>query len=594
MSSALPQSGVPCCTPACDEPVSIQVPGATGATGAAGTNGTNGTNPFTTFTVAATIPAELANVVATVADTSWMVISQKVYASRADGSVHAFFEVMAISGATSVTLKNLEDTPNSAYLENSAPGATLNIGSKLIPAGIQGTTGLLSGSAAGGDLKGTYPNPKIGIANTLGASLWGNGTDTVSVPAGTNGHMLAYDSTDAEGVKSLAALPLTGGTDVSINRVSRLSATTGLPIPVASSKAQINDPGSVTAGQVGALVLDASAGNARGTDAVDLQVAARSSVAMVASGNESFLGGGDDNTVSGARGVCCGGDSNLVSSTEGFVGGGEGNQAITGDRAGVCCGQTNVASGTESFIGGGEGNAASAAHATIAGGQNNTATAQDSTVGGGFNNDATAAAACVAGGDTNVASGAGGTISGGASNTASATYSTISGGTTNAASGPNSIIPGGSNAVADKHGQLSHAAGQFAAAGDAQTFELVLRRATTDATASELFLDGASLRAAIPTNTTWAFHLHTVARDDQAATAESAAWEVKGSISNDNGTTALVAAVTSVTLADDTGGTWVHAVTADNVNDALIVTVTGEAARNIRWVCHMRIVQVTY
>lgn len=570
MSIALPQSGVPCCTPACDEPVSIQVPGATGATGAAGTNGTNGANPFTTFTVAATIPAELANVVATVADTSWMVISQKVYASRADGSVHAFFEVMAIGGATSVTLKNLEDTPNSAYLENSAPGATLNIGSKLMPAGIQGTTGLLSGSAAGGDLKGTYPNPKIGIANTLGASLWGNGTDTVAVPAGTNGHMLAYDSTDAEGVKSLAALPLTGGTNVSINRVSRLSATTGLPIPIASSKAQINDPGSATAGEYGALVLDASAGNARGTDAVDLQVAARASAAMVASGNESFLGGGNDNTVSGTRAVCCGG-------------------------------QTNVSSGTESTVGGGEGNDATASHATIAGGQGNTASQQDCTVGGGQGNTASGnSAATVAGGDANTASAGLATVGGGNSNTASAAYSTIAGGSSNAASGPYSSIPGGTLAVADKHGQIAHASGNFTSAGDAQAFDLIWRATTVATNANiELYLDGATatMRATIATGKTWAFHILVVGRSSAGV---GAAWEIKGAIQNNAGTTALVSAVTTTLIADGTGATWGVVgnvvASADNVNDSLRigVAVTVDPAVTVRWVATGRMVEVGY
>lgn len=576
-----------CCTP-CESPLTVQVPGPQGVAGADGADGVDGVSPFTTFTALFTIPAELGSAVATVADTSWMVIGQKVYGSRVDGSIHAFFEVTAIGGATSVTLKNLEDAATSAYTENSPPASTLTIGSLLIPAGIQGPTGLISGGVAGGQLKGTYPNPSLAIPNTKGGSVWGNGTDAVEVAAGTNGHMLAYDSTDAEGVKSFKALPLTGDTDLADNRVMRTDGATGLPVPAQPSKVTITDNGAIRA--------DGSGGNARGTDAIDLQVT-RAGATQVASGANSTIGGGQNNTASNTSSTVAGGGSNSASGASSTVGGGSSNTA-SGTTSAVAGGTFNTASDVAAFIGGGQSNTANTNDSTVCGGSGNTAGDNAASnrcfVGGGFGNTASGQESAVVGGSVNTANAANAFVGGGESNIASGNDSTIGGGDSNLASGPNAIIPGGLSAVADKHGQLSHASGSFASAGDAQTFELVLRRATTDATASELFLDGASLRAVIPINTTWAFHLHTVARDSLAATAESAAWEVKGVISNDNGTTSLVAAVTSVTLADDTGGTWVHAVTASDANDALVVTVTGEAGRNIRWVSHIRIVQVTY
>lgn len=581
-----------CCTP-CESPVTVQIPGPAGTDGADGADGADGISPFTTFTAIYTIPAELGNAVATVADTSWMVIGQILYGSRVDGSVHAFLEVVAIGGATSVTLQNLEDAATSAYLDNSAPGSTLNVGSLLIPAGLQGPTGLLSGAAAGGHLKGTYPNPTLAIPNTKGGSVWGNGTDAVEVTAGTNGHMLAYDSTDAEGIKSFKALPLTGDTDLADNRIMRTDGATGLPVPGQPSKVEISDTGAIAA--VGSAV--GVLGNVRGTNAIDLQVA-RGVATQVASGNRSFIGGGENNTASSTESVVVGGDSNIASTNDrGAIVGGSGNQA-TGTESFVGGGQNNVASGTQSVVAGGDANVAGPLQeSAVCGGTQNEASGAQSFVGGGNNNTASGLNSTVAGGLNNTATAQTATVGGGDANTASAEDATVGGGQSNTASAQGATIPGGMSANADKHGELAHASGAFATAGDCQTSELQWRITTTDATANvQAFLDGASLLATIPNNTSWVFDILHIGRSSAGVTA---AWRTVGAIQNNAGTTALVAAVTNTLIADGTGGTWgavgnVPVVDADNVNDALRVRVTGAGATTIRWTSIARLAQLTH
>jgi hypothetical protein len=480
------------------------------------------------------MPAELGSVVVTVVDTSWMAVNEIVYCAKTDGSVIGWFQVTAIGGPTTVTLKNLENSATGVYADNSAPGATFTIGSQITPSGMQGIAGVLTG-AAGGDLKGTYPNPKIGIANTKGSSLWGNGTDTVAVPAGTNGHLISYDSTDAEGVKSFKGLPLTGDTNVLDNAIARLDGTTGLPIPMQASPVVINDQGAI----------QVQYGNAKGTDAVDLQ-ATHSAITQVASGAQATIGGGKNNTGSGAQSTISGGDTNV----------------------------------------------ASAKATTVGGGELNTASAADATVGGGVSNSASAAAATVGGGDSNAAGSAGSTIAGGTSNTTGGVSATVSGGQTNIASGTYSSIPGGTQSTADKHGQVAWSSGRFSSQADAQASNLIMRNATTNATPTELFLDGGTLRCTVPTGKSWMFQIMLVARKDDGLTS---IYKSEGLITNVGNVVTMPAAATTTQIYDGIGlpATPV-AVTADDPNNSLIITCTGVAATNIRWVARVSLIEVFY
>lgn len=222
---------------------------------------------------------------------------------------------------------------------------------------------------------------------------------------------------------------------------------------------------------------------------------------------------------------------------------------------------TKIASGVCASIGGGYSNTSSGVYNAVAGGYNNNAASTYSSIGGGRDNNTTA------------------------------TKSVISGGQNNVTYGSFSTIPGGYYGKANNYGQLAYASGRFAALGDAQTSTFVSRRSTTDATQSELFLDGSSERMTIATDTTWAFTMLIVARRTDADN-ESAAYEIKGCIDNNAGTTALVGSIATTVIAEDNAA-WDVTAEADNTNDALAVKVTGEAAKTIRWVATVWMSQVT-
>jgi hypothetical protein len=206
-----------------------------------------------------------------------------------------------------------------------------------------------------------------------------------------------------------------------------------------------------------------------------------------------------------------------------------------------------------------------------------------------------------------VASGANSVIAGGATNTASGSHSTVGGGQTNSADGLWSWTPGGANASArGQTGRGAWASGRFAANGDAQAGEMVLRRQTTDAVPFNLTSDGAAPGTAnqivLPnfgnaagtlwivakdttTNTKhfWLFHFLLRRDASAAATNVTATHGVSGSPVQGQAVAPLI-----------TAGALAPTVTlnADTVNGGLQILVTGVAATNISWVARASFVEV--
>ena len=107
---------------------------------------------------------------------------------------------------------------------------------------------------------------------------------------------------------------------------------------------------------------------------------------------------------------------------------------------------------------------------------------------------------------------------------------------------------------------------------------------TTTATATELFLHGVSPnRCTVLASSAIMFSGSAVAKE--AATGDTKAWTFQGCIKRDAANnTVLVGAVTSTVIAEDTGAAaWILTIEADDTNEAIKVTVTGEASHTIDW-----------
>jgi hypothetical protein len=134
---------------------------------------------------------------------------------------------------------------------------------------------------------------------------------------------------------------------------------------------------------------------------------------------------------------------------------------------------------------------------------------------------------------------------------------------------------------------------QFAAQGDCQTIRLVLKRTTTNGSATDMRIGNATSRMDMPANTTWAFEGLIVGRRVDSGT-ESAGYRIAGCIRRGAtaGATALVGSPTITVLGEDTAA-WDVTILADMSNGGLIIRVTGEADKTIRWVGSLSIAQVS-
>lgn len=312
-------------------------------------------------------------------------------------------------------------------------------------------------------------------------------------------------------------------------------------------------------------------GNKRGVSAVDFQLS-RGAAAQVASGNNSVLVGGFNNTASVPNAVVVGGRDNIVNGGEsGFIGGG----------------RSNDASGYYSFVGGGYDNSVAAESATISGGYLNTISPGGtySVIAGGLQNTANGSQGAVLGGQVNTASGTYSSILGGQSNGASGQYSSVPGGRDNTASGNYSLAMGRYGNTRGIEGMMAHGNGRYISSGDAQHGRYVVSKYVVDTSTYELTSGGgspgsATNRITLPNNSVFVFDGTCAAK----AGANVSSWRFKGTIKRgaNAAATALVGAVTIEAPLQDAGAsTWTFTIDADTTNGTLRLQATGQAGVSI-------------
>lgn len=321
----------------------------------------------------------------------------------------------------------------------------------------------------------------------------------------------------------------------------------------------------------------------------------------IASGLYSIAGGGQSNLASGAESFVGGGKLNTASATNSVASGGLSNTA-SGQYSTVSGGRQNTASSNYSSISGGQSNSATGLHTMIAGGQSNTASSANAAVLGGGSNTASGLYASVSGGSQNLASSTAATVVGGTSNTASSLYSAVVGGSNNLASGGLSGVIGGEyGTTRGITGYLVIPASQSpiqAKAGVQQSGCLIVACQTTDATTTKLRSDS---NAADATN-------QLILQNNSAVllNIDLVGWDQTDyqTINLINGLIVRGANAASTVLKSPGyqnyersigANTWgLMALSADTTNGGLILTVSGQAGKTIRWVARIFTTEVAF
>lgn len=332
------------------------------------------------------------------------------------------------------------------------------------------------------------------------------------------------------------------------------------------------------------------------------------SLNSILGGDDSFIGGGMSNTVSGASGKSSilGGRLNaLSSSTEASILGGLQNTLSGSSYASIVSGSDNsiTADSWYTAILSGKGNTLTdSLSSVIAGGdQNIVSGATNGFIGSGLTNSLAGAASnsAILSGQSNSVSASDSMVGSGSDNMISSgsDSSVISGGEGNTITvAPLSVITGGKEAEAFRYAEVAHSSGKFDAVGDAQYGVLLARNVVPASSTSFLYLDGAGASISIKTESVFSFTATlTSVVVEGADVGKVYVREAKGVIKNLAGTTSIVGSVTYTTIADELATSVSLAVAANDTDDTLdISVVNGVADGSVRAIVKVEYNQVSW
>jgi len=189
---------------------------------------------------------------------------------------------------------------------------------------------------------------------------------------------------------------------------------------------------------------------------------------------------------------------------------------------------------------------------------------------------------CIASGAESIAMGRGCTASG---------NSAVALGESNTASSAIAVALG-YGAVADRARQFAHSGHPIFLNGGSQFVRFAPGVRTTNDTPATLFTNGTSFRMTIPSGKVFSFIAQiTGIKSDGSAVAK---YIREGTIKNVGGTTTLVGSIITVGTDHEDNASTDVAITADDTNDALDISVTGIAAETWRWVAVVQGVEIAY
>ena len=161
-----------------------------------------------------------------------------------------------------------------------------------------------------------------------------------------------------------------------------------------------------------------------------------------------------------------------------------------------------------------------------------------------------------------------------------------------ASAGSSNSLAIGNQALSRIDGATNQANGRFASQGDAQIGTYLLRSHTVNGNFTELFINGTAgtQRLSLPDDSTWLFKASIIGHQQDGN--GHGGFKVEGVIYKAGAVnTAMLGAVTKSTIAANPS--WDCAVTADDTNGSLKITVKGEAGKIIRWLAIIQTVEVT-